>query len=520
MKRENSFSKSLIRFLTVLALLLGGAYLAYQAFLYQQERRFLPIGTVVAGLDVGGLTGEEAGQRIAAAYEQPILLYHQDNMVQINPQDVGFALDMTTMLAEAERVRTQQEFAAGFVSYLFNRPLNPVTIDLVATHNPELVQAMVASIANYLDKPLSMPQIDPTTLTFKAGDDGYEADVDKATQEVETALYQMNDRVVTMDVNPEISPEPGLDLLQTYIENKLASFAGGGSFYILDLETGDEIAVNADQAMSGMSMMKIPIVLETYRAVDTELSFDQTKLISETLIFSGNYSANLLLDVVAGQDNAYLGSDILTESMRRLGLENTFIATPYEEPARAERQTYITPANSSFENRITLDPAMQTTAREMGALLAMVYYCAEGKGMLLAIYPEQLTPRECQELVHFLSLNLEGYILRPGVPLCTKVAHKHGWIDGDVGYYGTHGDAAIIESAGRDYVVVTYVYMEGWLDWTVSFPFMADISRATYNYFNQDEPYLVDVLREGFATGTLEIPKSDCGEIEVPTTSQ
>ncbi len=139
--------------------------------------------------------------------------------------------------------------------------------------------------------------------------------------------------------------------------------------------------------------------------------------------------------------------------------------------------------------------------------------------MLLAIYPEQLTPRECQELVHFLSLNLEGYILRPGVPLCTKVAHKHGWIDGDVGYYGTHGDAAIIESAGRDYVVVTYVYMEGWLDWTVSFPFMADISRATYNYFNQDEPYLVDVLREGFATGTLEIPKSDCGEIEVPTTT-
>lgn len=520
MKRESSFGKTLIRFLTVLALLLGGAYLAYQAFLYQQERRFLPIGTVVAGVDVGGLTGEEAGERIAAAYNQPILVYHQDNMVQINPQDVGFALDIETMLAEAEQVRTQQEFVAGFVGYLLNRPLNSTTIELVATHNPELVWAMVDSIASYLDKPLNMPQIDPTTLTFKPGDDGYQADVDKAAQEVEIALYQISDRVVTMVISPEISPEPGLDLLQTYIENKLATFAGGGSFYILDLETGDEIAVNADQAMSGMSMMKIPIVLETYRAVDTELSFDQTKLISETLVFSGNYSANLLLDVVAGQDNAYLGSDILTESMRQLGLENTFIATPYEEPARAERQTYITPANSNLENRITLDPAMQTTAREMGALLAMVYYCAEGKGMLLAIYPDQLTQRECQELVHFLSLNLEGYILRPGVPPCTRVAHKHGWIDGDVGYYGTHGDAAIIESNGRDYVVVTYVYMEGWLDWTVSFPFMADISRATYNYFNQDEPYLVDVLREGFATGTLEIPKSNCGEIEVTTNNQ
>ena len=34
-------------------------------------------------------------------------------------------------------------------------------------------------------------------------------------------------------------------------------------------------------------------------------------------------------------DNAYLGVDILTESMQRLGLENTFIVTPYEEPDRA-----------------------------------------------------------------------------------------------------------------------------------------------------------------------------------------
>lgn len=515
MRRETSLTSTLIRYLLVLALLLGLAYLAYQAFLYQQQRRFLPLGTSIGEVDVGNLTPDEAKERVIAAYAQPVAVYHGEAMVQINPPDVGFTLDIDAMMAAAEQSRTQQDFWEGFAGYLLQRPLNPSTIELIASHDPTLVEAVITSIATYLDKPMAPPQIDPTTLTFREGESGIATDVENGVAQIEAALYRLDNRVANLTVTSVTSPEPGLDLLQSYLENKLATFPGGGSFYILDLETGEEVAVNADQAMSGMSMMKIAIVLETYRAVDTNLSLDQTKLVSETLVFSGNYSANLLLDVVAGQDNAYLGSDILTQSMRQLGLENTFIATPYEEPARADRQTYITPANSDFENRITLDPAMQTTARDMGTLLAMIYYCASGKGALLAVYPDQLTPGECQELLHYLSMNMEGYILRPGVPPCTPVAHKHGWIDGDVGFNGTHGDAAIITTPGRDYVVVTYVYTEGWLDWTVSFPFMADVSRAVYNYYNQDEPYLVDVLRDGLAANNLELPETNCGEIAV-----
>jgi beta-lactamase class A len=303
--------------------------------------------------------------------------------------------------------------------------------------------------------------------------------------------------------------------LQSYLENKLATFPGGGSFYILDLETGEEVAVNAEQAMSGTSIMKIAIVLETFRALNDNPSIDQTKLISETLVVSGNYSANLLLDIVAGQDNAYLGADILTESMQRLGLQNTFLVTPYEEPARLERQTILTPANTDLENQISLDPAMQTTARDTGSLIAMIYYCSQGGGTLLAVYPDQITPTECQQILHYMSMDLNGFILRAGVPPCTVVAHKHGWIDGDVGFHGTHGDAALIETEGRHYVVVTYVYTEGWLDWTISFPFMADVSRAVYNYYNQGTPYLEDVLREGIATNTLELPETNCGELGV-----
>lgn len=515
MRRETSLTSTLIRYLLVLVLLLGLAYLAYQAFLYQQQRRFLPLGTSIGGVDVGNLTPDEAKEQVNAAYAQPVAVYHGEAMVQINPPDVGFRLDIDAMIAAAEQSRTQQDFWEGFAGYLLQRPLNPATIELIASHDPTLVEAVIASIATYLDKPMTPPQIDPTTLTFKEGENGVATEIEDGVAQVEAALYRLDNRVVNLTVTSVTSPEPGLDLLQNYLENKLATFPGGGSFYILDLETGEEVAVNAEQAMSGTSIMKIAIVLETFRTLENNPSIDQTKLISETLVVSGNYSANLLLDVIAGQDNAYLGADVLTESMRRLGLQNTFIATPYEEPARPERQTYITPANSDLENQISLDPAMQTTARDTGSLIAMIYYCSQGGGTLLAVYPDQLTPAECQQILHYMSMDLNGFILRAGVPPCTVVAHKHGWIDGDVGYHGTHGDAALIETEGRHYVVVTYVYTEGWLDWTISFPFMGDVSRAVYNYYNQDEPYLEDVLRDGIAANNLELPETNCGELEI-----
>jgi len=240
--------------------------------------------------------------------------------------------------------------------------------------------------------------------------------------------------------------------------------------------------------MSGMSVVKVPIALETFRTLEDNLSLEQQKLISETLVVqSGNFSANLLLDVIAGEDNAFLGADILTESMQKLGLENTFIAVPYEERARPGRATYETTANS-VEGLLTLpDPAMQTTAEDMGTLLAMLYRCAEdGGGAFAVAYEGEITQEECRLLVEYMDLNHIGSLIEEGVPDTVSVAHKHGWIS------DTHGDAGIVYSPGGDYVIVTFMYKPEWLEWEISSPLLADISRATYNFFNFDDPYLSD----------------------------
>jgi hypothetical protein len=116
----------------------------------------------------------------------------------------------------------------------------------------------------------------------------------------------------------------------------------------------------------------------------------------------------------------------------------------------------------------------------------MIYYCANGGGTLLAVFPGQLTPTECQAILDVISLNDEGNLIRFGVPEGVIVAHKHGWAG------NTHGDAGIVYSPHGDYVIVEYLAQpeSDWLVHEISFPILREVSRTVYNYFNHEEPYL------------------------------
>jgi hypothetical protein len=63
------------------------------------------------------------------------------------------------------------------------------------------------------------------------------------------------------------------------------------------------------------------------------------------------------------------------------------------------------------------------------------------------------------------------------------VAHRHGWIN------DTHGDAGIVYTPNGNFVIVMFAHKPGWLPWELSSPMLADIARATYNYFNFEDPY-------------------------------
>ena len=509
--------KGLQKFLITLFLISGGLYLLYQLFLYDRARTLFPPQTTVAGVDVSRMTGGDAAEQLREAYFSPIIIYHRDEQVEINPQDIGFQLDVETMVQEIEEASVQEDFWMGYVEFVIGRSLEPITIDLIATHDQQVLEDRVKFIAEVLDTPPVSPLLATNATNIEAGMAGYITDIEASMPLVEEALYQLDNREAHLVVVEQDAPARSMELLKELLLRRLERFDGVGAVFIMDLATGEEISINGDLAVSGLSILKIPIFVETYRVLDGPPNDFVQGLLWDTAVQSSNFGANLLLHVIAGQDNTYLGAEMLTQSLWKMGLVNTFMAVPYDAPEVATRpSTYSTPANAQPPLLFQPDPARQATAEDIGTLLSMVYYCAQGGGPLLAIYPDDFTPAECQAIIDLMVENTEGNLIRFGVPETVPVSHKHGW-DGV-----TYGDAGLVLSPGGDYVIVTYVSdpSTGWLLSDISFPLLWELSQITYNYFNFEAPYLddpqvrADAAAEAFAAQQAATAEAEAAETE------
>ena len=492
--------KALQRFLTYTLVAVLGLFLLYQGFMYWRGRDNMPPGTTIAGVDVSGLTAEETAVAIQKQYSQPVIIYHNDERIELSPLDTGFSLNLDAMISEAQTQMAEQDMWMGYLRFVLGRPLEPlgigslepIHVDLQAAHDEFALREQLATIGSFIDQPALPPRIDETTGTFADGSPGFITDIETSLPDVTAALYKPENREARLVILDQPAPEFDINFLADSIQKQLDAFSGVGSVFIMDLQTGEEVAINADAAISGLSILKIMIFVEAYRTFGGTPNEYVAGLLYDTAVKSSNFGANLLLHEIAGENNTYRGADLLTESMHRLGLVNTFMAVPYDATAPATRRnTYVTPANSEPDLLMTPDTAMQTTAEEMGSFLSMLYYCSQGGGGLLAVYGNDLTPEECQAVIDLMVLNDEGNLIRFGVPEDVPVSHKHGW---DL---VTHGDAGIVLSPGGAYVIVEYLSLPAgdsgdWLSHDITFPILREISRTVYNYFNPDNPNLED----------------------------
>jgi beta-lactamase class A len=295
---------------------------------------------------------------------------------------------------------------------------------------------------------------------------------------------------------------PDLRYLQAAIEDTLAGFGGFSSYVVIDLSSGERIARNDDVAIAGMSLIKVPILINIYRILDLPLTAEQSKLIVETTAQSSNYAANLLLQIIAGKEDAYAGADIVSQSMRDLGIFNTFIAVPIDADPKPDRlNTVLTPANLRTDITTYADPFRQTTTGDLAALLSMIYDCAEmDSGPLHEVYGQAISQEECQDMLEKMKLNELAKLLENGLPEGVPFAHKVGWID------DTHGDGGIVYSPGGDYILVMALYGKDWLEWEDSAPFFEQIARQAYAHFNEPGIY------EG-----IELPPTSTAVPQTPT---
>jgi hypothetical protein len=260
-----------------------------------------------------------------------------------------------------------------------------------------------------------------------------------------------------------------------------------GSAFVLDLQTGQSFSINPNVAYSGMSLIKIPVMVAYYRKTPTTPAADETRALAEMIVCSENLSSNAVLRAV-GSGSEYRGAEYATDTLRRLGITQSFLVGPFFVGKVAGRPTPtvepVSPPVTSADQRSTdPDPFNQTTPGDLGWLLSGVYQCAlDGSGPLTATFPGQITMNECRQMVRLMRANRVAALIGGGLPRTVPLARKYGWVD------EVHGDAAIVSTPGGDFVIVVMLRNKSWLNYDDSFPLIAEMSRQVYNFFNPAEP--------------------------------
>lgn len=455
-------------------------FLAWQYLGYRATTRTLPAGTTMAGISVEHMTREQALNCLEVAFATPLLVSYQNHALTLSPHTIDLRYDASQTAANLDAALADGRGLEGFLAYLLRRPARSRDVSVAVSYSREGLAHFLSRVSDEYDHPPQELVALPLALDFRPPRPGSALNVQASQARLSSALVSADRKPVDLAVEIQEAPQKNLDLLEGLLQSRLADHPGLiPGIFIKDLQTGDELAINGDVAYAGLSVLKIAVLEEAYRSLDESPGVETTKLISETMTESGNFTANLLLSDVIDEGDAFRAVETLTASMERLGLENTFMAAPYDK--KIANLTVVTYANSRTDISTDADPFIQTTPLDVGLLLEMIYQCSRGGGALLMTYPDSLSADECQEMINWMGQNRIESLMEMGLPAGTKVAHKHGWTN------DTHADAGLVFTPGGDYVLVVFLYRPEWLQWDESAPLIADISTATYNYFNPSQ---------------------------------
>lgn len=461
----------------VIAAAVGTLLLAWQYWDYRLIADRLPPDVRMAGLQVGGMTQAQALNALEVAFATPLTATYRHHALSLCPSAVDLRYDAVQTSANLDLALTEWRGTEGFISHVLRRHPGSITVPVAVTFSDEQLSRFLDRIVDQYDGPPQEPVALPAALDFRPSRPGSSLDAEASRARLAAALVSAAKGEVALVVEVAEAPPKDIGLLEGLIHGLLDDHPGLiPGVFVKDLQTGEELEINGDVAFAGLSVLKIAVLEEVYRVLDQSPDVETTRLISETMTESGNSTANALLrDVVDGGDG-YRAVKKLTASMHRLGLTNTYMGAPYDEKDVGSEM--VTPANSRTDISTEPDPFIQTTPLDVGLLLEMIYHCSQGGGTLIMTYPDDLTTKECRDMIDWMSGNRVDTLLEAGVPDGTDVAHKHGWTS------DTHADAGILFTPGGDLVLVIFLHRAQWLEWDESAPLIADISTAAYNYFN------------------------------------
>jgi hypothetical protein len=456
--RSSSFSA--LRWISLFLILAAVALIALQLVRFSRFRANFPEGMEIANVPVGGQDRASSAQRLLEVFSAtPVEIHYGDAVIHLDPAVAEFELDLESMLAAADLARSQQPFWVEFWNFLWGRTASPASIPLRASFSEaRLRNYLETEVAERYDQPPT-PAI-PTvgTVNFQPGTQGTQLDIDRSVDLIETALRSTSRRLVELPLSRTNPPRPSIGNLEILLKQTidLTEFDGLVGLYLLDLQTGEEInfaysagenyPTNPDVAYTAASIIKIPIMVSTYRRLEETGDPETQRLIEEMMVKSGNETADWLMERVIDPLTAPID---VTSDMQALGLDSTFLAGHFYAGAPL-LAAYQTPANQRADINTDPDIYNQTTPSEIGMLLEDIYQCNQtGGGNLMAVFPDELTQTECQAMINTL------------------------------------GDAGIVYSPGGNYILSIFIHHPEQLIWEPASELVANQSEAIYNYFNK-----------------------------------
>jgi beta-lactamase class A len=251
---------------------------------------------------------------------------------------------------------------------------------------------------------------------------------------------------------------------------------------VMNLKTGEEFYLRADEPMPTASLIKLPVMVETYWQVNEgKVKLDKTLTLAKTdkvqgsgiltqhfsdgaifplrdavrlmIVFSDNTATNMVIDQI--------GLPATSARMEKLGLKNTRLnAKVFRADTRIDQE---------FGKKYGLG---STTAREMVQLLEMI---EEGK---------VVSPAACKEMLDHLKACDDKEKMTRFLPAGTVVAHKTGSVN------ASKTDAGIIYTKSGP--VALCVLTDGnedqrWVADNAAQVLIATIGKEVYHHFGGAE---------------------------------
>lgn len=439
------------------------------------SRGQLPANTTLGDVNVAGMTAEQAIGAAGAALRQPVMARYQTQSIPIAPADSEFKLNDAVARAQLEQIIRKNAGWDNLAAYAL-RQVTATRLAMPYTYNEEKLLGVLGGIAKEYDRAPAPPAPDASGAGINPGSEGRILNIPAAREQLINALASSITRTITLPVQTASAGAAGLGALKQAIQLQLKPYTDAGNVagvYVKDLQSGQELSVNADAAFSAKGWLRLGVALAAM--ADGRAEITTASFLREVLVSANDARLNELIKQI-GSGDLTAGLQNVNSVMKKLGFASSFLAQPFGAAGRVN--TITTPGNTRADVNANPDPNAQSTPAEVGLMLEMLNQCAKTGGPLRIAYPGKFGAQQCGDALRALGDNKFNGLIEAAIPEATAIYRRQSWDD------NTHGDAALVTQNNRAFLIVVTLNSANKQDWQNTSALINGIARSSAGYFN------------------------------------